>query len=77
MKAEKLIQDFLIKKTEKLKVDRKKLFTSYVSLFLVSAVLVTATMSWFTQKDSASLDTSAITMNAAAGMRVNLSLIHI
>lgn len=71
MKAEKLIQDFLIKKTEKLKVDRKKLFTSYVSLFLVSAVLVTATMSWFTQKDSASLGTSAITMNAASGMRVN------
>lgn len=71
MKAEKLIQDFLIKKTENLKVDKKKLFTSYVSLFLVSAVLVTATMSWFTQKDSASLDTSAITMNATAGMRVN------
>lgn len=71
MKIEKLIQDFLIKKTANLKVDRKKLFTSYVSLFLVSAVLITATFSWFTQKDSASLDTTAITMNATSGMRVN------
>lgn len=41
MKAEKLILDFLIKKAENLKVDKKKLFTSYASLFLVSAVLVT------------------------------------
>lgn len=71
MKIEKLIQDFLIRKSSSLKVDKKKLFTSYVSLFLVSAVLITATMSWFTQKDSASLDTSAISMNATAGMRVN------
>lgn len=71
MKLEKLIQDFLIRKSQNLKVDRKKLFTSYVSLFLVSAVLITATFSWFTQKDSASLDTTAITMNATAGMRVN------
>lgn len=45
MKAEKLILDFLIKKAENhLKVDKKKLFTSYASLFLVSAVLVTATV---------------------------------
>ena len=71
MKLEKLIQDFLIKKSQNIKVDRKKLFTSYVSLFLVSAVLITATFSWFTQKDTASLDTTAITMNATAGMRVN------
>lgn len=71
MKLEKLIQDFLIRKSQNIKVDRKKLFTSYVSLFLVSAVLITATFSWFTQKDSASLDTTAITMNATAGMRVN------
>lgn len=71
MKLEKLIQDFLIKKSQNIKVDRKKLFTSYVSLFLVSAVLITATFSWFTQKDSASLDTTAITLNATAGMRVN------
>lgn len=71
MKLEKLIQDFLIKKSQNLKVDRKRLFTSYVSLFLVSAVLITATFSWFTQKDSASFDTTAITMNATAGMRVN------
>lgn len=41
MKAEKLILDFLIKKAENLKVDKKKLFTSYASLFPVSAVLVT------------------------------------
>ncbi|MGN0500226.1 MAG: hypothetical protein ACI4HK_03670 [Ruminococcus sp.] len=71
MKLEKLIQDFLIRKSQNLKVDRKKLFTSYVSLFLVSAVLITATFSWFTQKDSASFDTTAITLNATAGMRVN------
>lgn len=44
MKAEKLILDFLIKKAENLKVDKKKFFTSYASLFLVSAVLVTATV---------------------------------
>lgn len=44
MKAEKLILDFLIKKAENLKVDKKKLFTLYASLFLVSAVLVTATV---------------------------------
>jgi len=44
MKAEKLILDFLIKKAENLKVDKKKLFTSYASLFLVSAVLVTVTV---------------------------------
>lgn len=71
MMFEELIQNLLIKKTANLKVDKKKLFKSYVSLFLVFAVLVTATVSWFTQKDSATLDTSAIVMNSTSGMRVN------
>lgn len=68
---ERSIQNLLIQKTANLKVDKKKLFKSYVSLFLVFAVLVTATLSWFTQKDSATLDTSAIVMNSTSGMRVN------
>lgn len=52
-------------------VSRKKVMLSYVSLFLVLMLLLSSTISWFTQNDDASFDTKMITMSSSDGMRVN------
>lgn len=49
----------------------KRLTTSYVSLFLVFLLIITATISWFTVSDTASVDSDAFMMEAASGLRVN------
>ncbi len=49
----------------------KRLTTSYVSLFLVFLLIITATVSWFTVSDTASVDSDAFMMEAASGLRVN------
>lgn len=50
---------------------KRRLTTSYVSLFLILCLLVTATFSWFTNKNTASIDTSLVTLSASSGLRVN------
>lgn len=50
---------------------RKKAVLSYVSIFLVLTFIVTATFSWFTLNDTASVDSDAFTMESVAGLRVN------
>lgn len=65
------VEKLLIKVTTNRTVSKKQLITSYVSLFLAVVVLSTATFSWFTTKDSARLGTSAVTMTASSGLRVN------
>ncbi len=52
-------------------VTKKKLVSSYISLFLSLAVLITTTISWFTIKDTASVKSDAFTMYSSSGLRVN------
>lgn len=44
---------------------------SYISLFLVVMVLVGATVSWFTIKDNANINSNIMNFNSGTGLRVN------
>ena len=57
--------------TDNKKFGKKGMALSYISLFVIFSVLATTTFSWFTQKDTATINTGAITVSATAGMRVN------
>lgn len=49
----------------------KKVTTSYVALFLVLSIFAVSTFSWFTIRDTATIDSDPFTLESAAGMRVN------
>ena len=66
-----VFEKLLIKASANKVVSKKQLFISYISLFLAFVMLATATFSWFTAKDLARVDTSAVTMTASSGLRVN------
>ena len=66
-----LFGDFISKAAAKRGIDKKQFIISYVSLFIILALLMTATFSWFTVKDTATIDGSAFTLSAASGLRVN------
>ncbi len=65
------VKKLLVNAANKRVVSKKQLLTSYVSLFLIFCILMTATFSWFTSKDTASIDTSAVSLSASSGLRVN------
>lgn len=49
----------------------KKVTTSYVALFLVLSIFAVSTFSWFTIRDTATIDSDPFFLESAAGMRVN------
>ena len=49
----------------------KKVTTSYVALFLVLSIFAVSTFSWFTIRDTATIDSDPFTLDSATGMRVN------
>lgn len=49
----------------------KKVTTSYVALFLVLSIFSVSTFSWFTIRDTATIDSDPFSLDSAAGMRVN------
>lgn len=49
----------------------KKVTTSYIALFLVLSIFAVSTFSWFTIRDTATIDSDPFTLDSAAGMRVN------
>lgn len=49
----------------------KKVTTSYVALFLVLSIFAVSTFSWFTIRDTATIDSDTFSLESAAGMRVN------
>lgn len=49
----------------------KKVTTSYVALFLVLSIFAVSTFSWFTIRDTATIDSNPFSLDSAAGMRVN------
>lgn len=49
----------------------KKVTTSYVALFLVLSIFAVSTFSWFTIRDTATIDSEPFSLDSAAGMRVN------
>lgn len=49
----------------------KKVTTSYVALFLVLSIFAVTTFSWFTIRDTATIDSETFSLESAAGMRVN------
>lgn len=49
----------------------KKVTTSYVALFLALSIFAVSTFSWFTIRDTATIDSETFSLESAAGMRVN------
>lgn len=49
----------------------KRVTTSYVALFLVLSIFAVSTFSWFTIRDTATIDSDPFSLESAAGMRVN------
>lgn len=49
----------------------KKVTTSYVALFLVLSIFTVTTFSWFTIRDTATIDSDTFSLESASGMRVN------
>lgn len=52
-------------------VTKKKLVSSYISLFLSFVVLITSTISWFTIVQTVSVKSNVFTMYSSSGLRVN------
>lgn len=50
---------------------KKKLLSSYVSLFLIFSILMVTTFAWFTSSDQASISSDTFTMESGTNMRVN------
>lgn len=71
MKIKDPVRDFILKVSDKKLISKKKLTTSYVSLFLIFTILVGATISWFTFQNTATVDSDTFTLESASGLRVN------
>lgn len=65
------VKNAIIKASSSKKAYRKRLSISYVSLFLAFLILISGTISWFTVKDSAKVDSDTFSLEAASGLRVN------
>lgn len=64
--------DFIIAAAEKNgSTSRKKLLSSYVSLFLIFSILMVTTFAWFTSSDNAVISSDTFTMESGTNMRVN------
>lgn len=56
---------------KKVQSAKKNITIVYVSLFLAMILFSTATFSWFTAKDTATILSDSLQMNASSGLRVN------
>ncbi len=62
------ITDFSVKHGS---TSRKKLLSSYVSLFLIFTMLMVTTFAWFTASDKSTISSDTFTMESGTNMRVN------
>lgn len=65
------VKNAIIKASNSRIINKRKLTTSYVSLFLAFLILIGGTISWFTFKDNASVDSDTFSLENASGLRVN------
>lgn len=65
------IKNVILQAFNSKKMNNKKLTTSYVSLFLAFLILISGTISWFTFRDTATVDSDTFSLEAASGMRLN------
>lgn len=71
MKLKDKFCDFLNGLVDSRLNNTKKVTTSYVALFLVLSIFAVSTFSWFTIRDTATIDSDTFSLESAAGMRVN------
>lgn len=71
MKLKDKFCDFLNGLVDSRLNNTKKVTTSYVALFLVLSIFAVSTFSWFTIRDTATIDSDPFSLESAAGMRVN------
>lgn len=71
MKSNSFLRNFFFGYSEKRIIGRKKIMTTYVSLFLVCVLLITSTFAWFTIQNSASLFTDLFRMDSSTGLSIN------
>lgn len=70
MKYKESFMKVIYKAASKKKISRRRLTTSYVSLFLAFTVLVGATISWFTFQNRATVDSDTFSLEAASNLSV-------
>ena len=71
MKLKDKFCDFLNGLVDSRLNNTKKVTTSYVALFLVLSIFAVSTFSWFTIRDTATIDSDTFSLESSAGMRVN------
>ena len=71
MKLKDKFCDFLNGLVDSRLNNTKKVTTSYVALFLVLSIFAVSTFSWFTIRDTATIDSDTFSLESAAGMIVN------
>lgn len=71
MKLKDKFCDFLNGLVDSRLNNTKKVTTSYVAFFLVLSIFAVSTFSWFTIRDTATIDSDTFSLESAAGMRVN------
>ncbi len=71
MKSNNFLFRTLFGYSEKRIIGRKRLLTTYVSLFLICALLATSTFSWFYVNNTAAVDTNLFTMSSSTGLSIN------
>lgn len=71
MQQNNIMNKFLFGSSQKRIVSRKRIMTTYVSLFLICALLISATLSWFITSSSASISSDTLAMSASTGLSIN------
>lgn len=71
MKLKERMQNLVLTFSDNRLLGRKKLATSYVSLFLVFTLVLVTTVAWFTVKDTASINSQVFSLDSSAALRVN------
>lgn len=71
MNIRKTVKEVILNAFKGRKINKKKLTTSYVSLFLAFLILISGTISWFTFRDTATVDSDTFSLESASGLRVN------
>ncbi|MCH5297083.1 MAG: hypothetical protein J1E85_05385 [Ruminococcus sp.] len=65
------VKNAILQAFDSKRMNNRKLTTSYVSLFLAFLILISGTISWFTFRDTANVDSDTFSLESASGLRVN------
>lgn len=71
MQQNNFLYKLLFGASQKRIVSRRRMMTTYVSLFLICSILISATLSWFISSSSTTISSDTLAMRASTGLSIN------